>query len=133
MCSPSFHLLVALLHPSIIHTQYQMVKEVSNQNRSERRFVGGRMECSIVGVLNVNQLFIPCLWMFSIVTSQQLYQCLVNNLCLSISLGMECSGIPQLGIHSLPKHCPKSTQEPAISIRYDGAWQSKMYPNMVEE
>jgi hypothetical protein len=65
------------------------------------------MELSAVGVLYVNQLLIPCIWMFSIITSQQLYQCMVDNLYFSISLGMECSGIPNLGIDSFPKDCPK--------------------------
>jgi len=58
--------------------------------------------------------------MFVVVEFKQLYQIPINNLDLSISLRMERSGILQLGIHSLQKHCQKFVQETTILVGYDG-------------
>jgi hypothetical protein len=91
------------------------------------------MKCSIVRVLNVDYLLIPSLWMFVVVTHQQLYQCSIYFLIFPINLRMEDNGVLQLGIHSFPKRCPKFSLEPAIPIKYDGGWQSEVYPDMDEK
>jgi hypothetical protein len=84
-------------------------------------------------MLDVYQLLILSLHILAIISSQKLYQRLINKLGLSIGLRMECCGILQYGIHHFPKCYPKPAQKTVVLIRYDGGWQLEMYPDMTEK
>jgi hypothetical protein len=74
------------------------------------------MECCVIRVLNVDQIFIPGLSMILIVTSQNLNQSHVDYFCLAIYLWMECYRSLQLQVHLLPKCSAKGIEKFSIPI-----------------
>jgi hypothetical protein len=65
----------------------------NNQNKPQREIFGERMNFPIIGMLNINYLFIPCLWVLVFISSQQLDQICVHNFNPPISLRMEINGM----------------------------------------
>ena len=53
---------------------------------------------SVVVVLHIRKVVIPCAWMFGVVHSYDVHDHLIDHLCLTISLGMEGSGFGELGV-----------------------------------
>jgi hypothetical protein len=68
-----------------------------------KRVVANRVvEGSIVAMLNIRKDFIPCVWMFGIIHSQDMDNHHVDYLYFSISLWVEGSQFGQLGVHHRP-------------------------------
>ena len=51
------------------------------------------VESSVVAMLDIGDALIPCVWMLRVVQAHNVYDHLVGNLCLAISLGMESRGL----------------------------------------
>jgi hypothetical protein len=60
------------------------------------------VEGSIVAMLNIRKVLIPCAWMFEIVHPWDINNLLVDYLCLSMSPWVEGSRFAQLGVHHQP-------------------------------
>ena len=60
--------------------------------------VGWAMEGPVIAVLYIEEALIPCVWMIWVVHAQNVYDHLVDDLYLAISLGMESCGICELGV-----------------------------------
>jgi hypothetical protein len=46
----------------------------------------GAMEIHVVVVLNIRKTLIPCTWMLRVIHAQDVYNHLIDNLCLAIGL-----------------------------------------------
>jgi hypothetical protein len=53
---------------------------------------------SVVTVLEIGEILIPCAWMFGIVHAQYMHDHPIDDLGLSIRLGVEGSGFGELGV-----------------------------------
>ena len=60
--------------------------------------VSGAMESPIVIVMNIGETLIPCTWMLRVVHDQDVHNHLIDDLCLSVYLGVESSGFNELGV-----------------------------------
>jgi hypothetical protein len=60
--------------------------------------VSGAMESHVVTVLNIGKTLIPCMWMLRVVHVQDVHNHLIDDLCLTIGLGVESSGFSELGV-----------------------------------
>jgi hypothetical protein len=60
--------------------------------------VSGTMESSSINVLDISENLVPYTWMLIIVHVQDVHNHLIDNLCLSIVLGVERSGFCYLGV-----------------------------------
>jgi hypothetical protein len=60
--------------------------------------VSQTMKGSIVFVLNIGENHIPCMWMFEVVHEQDMHDYSVDNLFISINLGVEGGGFGELGV-----------------------------------
>jgi hypothetical protein len=59
---------------------------------------GGAMENHIVVLLNIGKTLIPCTQMLRVVHVQDVQNHLIDDLCLTIGLGVESSGFSELGV-----------------------------------
>jgi hypothetical protein len=60
--------------------------------------IDGAMESPIVTMLNIGETLVPCMWMIRIVHARDVHNHLIDNLCLVVCLGMECSGFCEVGV-----------------------------------
>jgi hypothetical protein len=60
--------------------------------------VDGAMESPIVVVLNIGKTLIPCTQILRVVHGKDVHNHLIDDLCLTISLGVEKSGFSELGV-----------------------------------
>ena len=56
------------------------------------------MEGPIIAMLYIGEALIPCAWILLVVHMQNVYNHIVDDLFLAISLGMESCGLGELGI-----------------------------------
>jgi hypothetical protein len=56
------------------------------------------MESPVVTVLNIGETLIPCTWMLRVVHVQDVHNHLIDDLYLTICLGVESSGFSELGV-----------------------------------
>ena len=56
------------------------------------------MEGFVVAMLNIRKDLIPCVWMLGVVHAHDVHNHLVDNFCLSISLGVEGSGFGKISV-----------------------------------
>jgi hypothetical protein len=52
----------------------------------------------VVAVLNIGETLIPCVQMFGVVHAQDMHNHFADDLCMSISLGVEDGGFSELGV-----------------------------------
>lgn len=71
---------------------------------------------SVVAVMNIRQVIVPCVGVFIIVHPNNMYNHPIDYFYLSISLGMEGNWLCELGIHQWPEAGPECAEEPAIAI-----------------
>jgi hypothetical protein len=93
----------------------------------------GTMEIPIVTVLDIWKTLVPCMWMLRIVHAQDVYNHLIDNLYLSISLEVERSGFCELGVQQRSETQPKGIEELILLVGYDGLWYPKVDPHLFEE
>ena len=60
--------------------------------------VGGAMENLVVAMLNIGKTLIPCMQMLRVVHVQDVHNHPIDDLCLTINLGVENSGFSELGV-----------------------------------
>jgi hypothetical protein len=58
----------------------------------------GDMESPIVSMLNIGKTLIPCMWILRVVYAQDVKNHPIDDLCLTIALGVEISGFSELGV-----------------------------------
>jgi len=56
------------------------------------------MEGYVVAMLNIRKALMPCAWMVRVVDAQDMHDHPIDDLCLSISLGVESSGFGEVGV-----------------------------------
>jgi hypothetical protein len=93
----------------------------------------GAMESLVVTMLNIEETLIPCTWMLRFVHAQDVYNHLIDDLCLVVFLGVESSGFSELGFQQLPETRPKCVEEPVVSVGDDGLSYPKMDPHFFKE
>ena len=60
--------------------------------------VDGAMEIPFVAMLNIGKTLIPCTHMLRVVHAQDGHNNLIDDLYLTISLGVESNGFSELGV-----------------------------------
>jgi hypothetical protein len=60
--------------------------------------VDGAMEIPFVAMLNIGKTLIPCMHMLRVVHVQDAHNNLIDDLYLTISLGVERNGFSELGV-----------------------------------
>jgi hypothetical protein len=56
------------------------------------------MESFVVTVLNIEETLIPCTWMLRVLHVKDVHNHMIDDLCLTIFLGVEISGFSEIGI-----------------------------------
>ena len=72
------------------------------------------MESFIINVLHIGKIPIPGLWMLIFVHADYVHYHPIDDLCLAIKLGMECSEPGVLGVQWCPKVQPECARETII-------------------
>jgi hypothetical protein len=91
------------------------------------------MQASVVVMINVWEILVPCTWVLGIVHVQYMHDHLIDDLGLAIYLGMGGHIFGELGVQWSPEARPKCVDESTFSIRDNGLWDSKMYPHFLKE
>jgi hypothetical protein len=92
----------------VVHIQHLRPRRWQRPKTSFKRGLTGRsVDCLIIKVLNVDQVFISSPWMLLIITLQKMNQFSVHYFFLLIYVCMECCRSIQLRVHLLPKCSPK--------------------------
>ena len=90
-------------------------------------------EFCYIALLDIGEDFIPCTWVLWVVRAQNVYDNLIENHCLAISLGRESHGLSKFCIQHQPETWPKCTQEYFVPIWDNGLWDPKVYPHSLKE
>jgi hypothetical protein len=106
---------------------------LESQTHLKWAMVGGAMESPVVTMLNIGETLIPCTWMPRIVHAQDVHNHPIDDLYLSIGLGVESSGFCELGVQQRPKTRPKCVEEPVFPVEDDGLWYPKVDPHLFKE
>ena len=69
--------------------------------------------------------------MFAAIALQQVYHGMVDYLCLSVGLWMECRTSLQLGVHHSPQASPKISKEARVSMT-QLMWATQSGPKQTE-
>jgi hypothetical protein len=78
--------------------QHQWDPRVGIPTPPEMGYGSGAMESPIVTMLNIGETLIPCTWMLRVVHVQDVHNHPIDDLYLSICLGVESSGFSELGV-----------------------------------
>lgn len=107
-------------------------KGLKPKTNFEGRETSGGMCGPIVTMLYNMQIRIP-LFVFSKIVAKGVDQSAIDNLCLSISLGVKCSGKTKLATQQGPKSMPEGVEEASVPIRNNATRKSEVRPKMMEE
>jgi hypothetical protein len=106
---------------------------LESQTHLEWAMAGGTMESPIVTVLDIRETLVPCTWMIRIVHMQDVHNHSIDEIFLSISLGVKSNGFCELSVQHRPETGPKGVEEPDVLVRDDGLWYPKVDPHSFKE
>ena len=67
-------------------------------------------------MLNIGETRVPCVWFLGVVHVQDVHDHPIDDLCLTICLGVEGSGFGDFNVQQLPEARPKCVEEPIVLI-----------------